>query len=115
MDGLRGVLLEVRAHDPDLSLAVLRRQEEPAATAERRFVLADLVALRQVGVEVVLAGEDGLVCYPAVEGEPEAYRHLDRTEVRDGQRPGIREADRAGVRFLGAAVLELAAAEHLGA
>ena len=40
---------------------------------------------------------------------------LDRAPVRDGQRTGMREADRARARVLGRAVLELAAAEHLRA
>ena len=47
---LRGVLLEVDAVDPDVA--------EPAVRAVRNVVLADLVALRQVGIEVVLAVED---------------------------------------------------------
>src|SRR4029077_3526841 len=108
MDGLRGVLLEMRPHDPDFSLAVLRGKGEPAGAAEGRLVLADLVALRQVGIEVVLAGEDGALGDLAVEGEAEQDRHLDRALVRDGQRAGMCQANRAGVGVLRRAVLELA-------
>ena len=112
VDRLSRVLLEVGAHDPDLAPV---RQLEPAGAAERSLILADLIALRQVGVEVILAREDGALGDLAVEGEPEQDRHLDRAPVRDGQRAGMGEADRAGVRVLGRAVRELAAAEHLGA
>jgi hypothetical protein len=54
MHGLRRVLFEVRARDADRFVAVSRRDHERAVLAERRLVLADLVALRQVGIEVVL-------------------------------------------------------------
>ena len=50
VDQLRRVLLEVDAMDADVA--------EPAAGAERDVVLADLVRLRIVGIEVVLAVED---------------------------------------------------------
>ena len=88
--------------------------DERAAAAERRLVLADLVALRQVGIEVVLAREDrmlGEISQPSA--RPSLIVMLDRARVRHRQRAGMREADRAGVRVLRRAVLELAAAEHL--
>ena len=50
VDQLRRVLLHVHAVDAHVA--------EPAAGAERDVVLADLVALRQVRIEVVLAVED---------------------------------------------------------
>ena len=59
VDVLRRVLLEVRADDPDLDVAVGRRHGETPARAERLVVLGDLVRLRVVGIEVVLAVEDG--------------------------------------------------------
>ena len=105
----------MRAHDPDALLAVRRRHHERAAPAERRLVLADLVALRQVGVEVVLAREDRVLGDLAAEREAELDRELDRARVRHRQRARMREADGARVRVLGGAVLELAAAEHLRA
>src|SRR5205807_9422595 len=81
--GLRGVLFEVRTDDADLTLALGGREQEPALAAERRLVLADLVALRQVGIEVVLAREDGVLGDLAVECETELDRHLDRATVRN--------------------------------
>src|SRR5207244_10315736 len=112
VDGLRSVLLEMRALDPDLLVAVGGRQRKASATAERLLVLADLVALRQVGVEVVLAREDRVLGDLAVEREPELDRVLDRLGVRHGQRARKREADGTRARVLVRAVLECEAAEH---
>ena len=50
VDELRRVLLEMHAMDAHVA--------EPAAAAQGLVVLADLVALGQVGIEVVLAVED---------------------------------------------------------
>src|SRR5207248_10334581 len=66
---LRGVLLEMGARDADDFLAAVHRDREAARPAERRFVLADLVGLRQVGIEVVLAREDRAFRDLAVERE----------------------------------------------
>ena len=74
-----------------------RRHDELPARAERLVVLADLVRLRQVGIEVVLAVEDRALGDLAVEREPELDRLLDRAPVRHGQRAGEGEADRADV------------------
>src|SRR5439155_8553233 len=109
----RRVLLEVSAHDPDLDAALGRRQRDRPVHAERLVVLGDLVALRQVGVEVVLAVEDGPAGDVTAERVAEQDRHLDRALVRHWQSPRMREADRARARVLRREVLELAAAEHL--
>src|SRR5581483_4824513 len=110
---LRGVLLEVRADDPDLEVAFGAGHEEAPAGAERLVVLRDLEALREVGVPVVLAVEDGAPGDRAVEREAELDRPLDRRPVghREGAREG--EADRARPRVLRVAEPRRAAAEHL--
>ena len=103
----------MRAHEADLAVAVRPRHEQRAADAERLLVLRDLVALRVVGIEVVLAREDGLVGDLAAEREAELDRPLDRLRFATGSAPGC--ARQTGhVRVFGSAeVLELAAAEHL--
>src|SRR5207248_1604720 len=95
---LRRILLEMRAHDADLELAVRRRYREPTAAAERLVVLGDLVRLRVVGIEVVLAVEDGALRDLALEREAELDAVLDRCAVRHRQRAGERETDGARVR-----------------
>jgi hypothetical protein len=58
MQRLAGVLLHVQfgnGHPPQPAAG--QRQVEETAAGQRLVVLADLIALGQVGVEVVLAGE----------------------------------------------------------
>ena len=98
VDVLRRILLEVGARDADRDAAVVARHDELPARAERLVVLADLVRLRQVGIEVVLAVEHGALGDLAVEREPELDRLLDRAPVRHRQRAREGEADRADVR-----------------
>ena len=55
---LAGVLLEVQPLDADRhGLAVGQVDDDLALADDRRLVLADLVALRQVGIEIVLPVE----------------------------------------------------------
>ena len=103
MDVLRRVLLEMRACDADRHVAVLRRHDEMSSRAEGLVVLTDLVRLRQVGIEVVLAVEDRALRDRAVEREAELDRLLDRAPVRDRERSGEREAHRACLRVRAAA------------
>ena len=99
----------------DRERAVGRVEGQPAHRRERQVVLADLVALGQVRVEVVLA-------IPARRG---GRRRLDRRagreDVLDGspvdrrQRAGQAQADRADVGVGRRAVVRgRTAAEHLG-
>ena len=55
---LAGVLFEVDADDPDPARVAARLELEHAVGGERPIVLGDLVALRQVGIEIVLPRED---------------------------------------------------------
>src|SRR3546814_2339606 len=58
VDRLAGVLLQVQALDADLAgLAVLEVEHDGPLADDGVKVLRDLIALRQVGVEVVLALE----------------------------------------------------------
>jgi hypothetical protein len=115
VERLGRVLLEVRTHDPDHMLLLANRYEHLAIYARRHIVLGDLIALWQVGVEVVLAGEDGTGRDLAAEREPELQRPFDRLPVRHGEGAREAEADRAGLGVLGRAEPGRAAAEHLRA
>ena len=99
---LGGVLLEVRPNDPDLELAVGRRQRQLPVDAERLVVLGDLVALGQVGIEVVLPVEDARSAISQPRARPSRIVISIASRVRHGQRPGMRQADRAGARVLAA-------------
>ena len=111
---LRRVLLEVDVVDPDeLLRAVGARDLHAAADAEGTAVLGDLVVLRHVGVEVVLAVEGRMAVHLAAEHEPRHDCELHRLLVHHGKRPRIAEAHRAHVRVGLAAGLQQTAAEHL--
>ena len=73
----------------------------------------DLVVLRHVGIEVVLAREDRLLGHAQVQRLGDAQRVLDRPLVEHRQRPGQPEAHRADVGVRLVAELVGAAAEQL--
>ena len=61
MQALAGVLFEMQPLDADGDgLAVLEIDRHRALADHRRFVLADLIALRQIGIEIVLPVENRL-------------------------------------------------------
>jgi hypothetical protein len=107
----------VDAADADaLAAAVLQLDLQVAVFAERQLVLADLVALGQVGIGVILARKDRQFVDRAVERQPGLDRRLDRGAVDHRQRAGQRQAGGAGARVgRRALVVRGAAAEHLGA
>ena len=105
VDQLGGVLLEVHAMNAHLG--------ERAAAAQGLVVLGDLVALGQVGIEVVLAVEDRAGRELGAEREADHQPEVHGARVGDGKAAGESEADRAGVRVGRVAEGQLAAAEHL--
>ena len=89
-------------------------ERQLAARSDRLLELRDLVALGQVGVEVVLAREGRVRIEPAAEREREARREVDRLAIEHRQAARIAGAHRAGERVgLGAEPVG-AAAEDLG-
>ncbi|CRR45324.1 hypothetical protein PAERUG_E16_London_17_VIM_2_04_14_05465 [Pseudomonas aeruginosa] len=76
VQALAGVLLQVRAGDADaLAGAVFQGDVEVALADDGMVHLAGLVALRQVRVEVVLAGEHVLPVDPCVDRQAEQAGH----------------------------------------
>ena len=90
-----------------------REDVEVAVYAEGLFVLRDLVALRQVGIEIIFAGENAHAVYLAVRGEARLNGEIDDPLVEHGQRAGQAHADRARVAVRVCAELGRAAAENL--
>ncbi len=99
------VLLEVDA--------VQAHVAQMTAAAQRDVVLGDLVALGEVGIEVVLAVEDRPRGDLAVERQTHHQPVVDRLRVDGRQRARKPEADRARARVGLLAEAQLAAAEHL--
>ena len=72
VDRLGRVLLEVRADVPISRSPVGARHDRRPSEASGMSTLGDLVALRQVGIEVVLAVEERAVGDLAVEARDQA-------------------------------------------
>src|SRR5690606_13164974 len=84
MDLLARILFEMDALDPHAPGDAGLHVDEHLALADDRVVeLADLVALRQVGVEVVLAIETREAVDLRLEAEAGTYRLLDAEAVQD--------------------------------
>jgi len=80
------VLLEMQPLDPHRDGLPIRQINDDLALAhERRFVLADLIALRQIGIKVVLAIEHGFEIDARLEPEAGAHCLLDALLVDDRQ------------------------------
>ncbi len=106
VDELRGVLLQVHPMDTDVP--------EATGAAQRHVVLRDLVALGQVGIEVVLAMELGPRRDLAAQGLADHDPVVHRLGVHHREGSGQSEAARARVHVGGITEGELAPTEHLG-
>jgi hypothetical protein len=80
---------------------------------ERLIVLRDLIALRQVGIEVVLPREDRVLVDAAAERQRRARAQFDGPAVQHRQRARQAEAHRAHVRIRRRAEAGRTAAEDL--
>ena len=112
---LAGVFFEVDADDADLLGAALAVDFDPAALAQGLLVLRDLVALGQVGIDVVFARKNAAMLDLAMEGHAGHNRQLDGATVDHGQGAGLAGTHRADMgvgRHL--KVIGCAGAKHLG-
>jgi len=99
MERFAGVLLEVRTSDADgLHGAVVEHDADRAPADHRMLVLADLVAFRQIGVEIILARENRPGRDGRPDREPELDGHGERRLVEHRQHPGVGEIDQVGLR-----------------
>ena len=95
--------------DPSVPIPI----SQPTIRRQRLVELRDLVSLRQVGIEVVLAREDRRRLHGAAERQRRSDRQLDGVIVEHRQRAGKRETDRTGVRVRRRAEIRRAATEDL--
>ena len=113
---LAGVLFEVRARDADsLARAVVEHDLQPAFLHDRLLVLADLIALRQIGIEVVLAREHRAARDRRADREAELHRHAHRVAIQHRQHARIAEVDEIRLRVRRSAVGSRRAREDLAA
>jgi hypothetical protein len=111
---LARVLFHVHACDADRRRARAARELDMPAECERPFVLRDLIALRQVGIEVVLPREDRLRLNAAPERQRRTNRQLHGAAVEHRQRARQPETDRTDMGVRRRAERRAAPAEDLG-
>ena len=93
-----GVLLQMQPLDADGDgLAVRHRHHDLALAHDRRFVLADLIALRQIGIEIVLPVEHRSLIDLGVQAQAGADRLADAFLVDHRQHAGHRGIDQRDV------------------
>ena len=102
VNGLAGVFLKMSSRQVDgldvrIPLLGLNGEGQLATEDDRQLELADLVALGQVRVEVVLAVENGMIRDRGVDGEAEADGLLNGAVVEHRQAAGKSQVNVAGV------------------
>ncbi len=133
MDELARVFFQMDAADAHAALTVVERPALPeghwdgvsivegygkgAAAGQRGLVLGNLKALGQIGIEVVLAGEQAVLGNGGAQGQGDAQGQIDGVLIDDGQRTGHAHAHLAhGAVGLGLRRIDRrAGAKHLGA
>src|SRR3990172_7773342 len=89
------------------------RDVDVAVGTDRKFVLADLIALGQIGIEIVLARQNARSSNLTTSGEAGAYGELNDSLVQYRQDAGKPRADRTGVLIRCLAKFSRATAENL--
>ena len=119
MHQLARILLDMDALDPDdlvfgdPGLLVSLDQQLPL-THDRVVKLADLVALRQIGIEVVLAIEPAVFVDLRLDRHAGAHRLADAFAIGHGQHARHRRIDKADLRVRLGTEFGTRAAEQLG-
>ena len=115
VQALARILLEMQPLDADRHpLAAQKIDDDLALADDGALVLADLIALRQIGIEVVLAVEHGGEVDLGLEPEPGADGLRDTAFVDHRQHAGHGGIDQAHMRIRLAPELRRGAREQLG-
>ena len=86
MQALAGVLLKMQPLNSDGDSGAVFHVEQDFSLTDNRFVeLGNLIALRQIGVEIVLAGKDRDIVDFRLEPKPGAHRLCNAFLVDDRQ------------------------------
>ena len=97
---LAGVLLQMQPLDADREALAVRQIDHDLALAhDRRLVLADLIALRQIGIEIVLPVEHRLQVDLRLKAEAGAHRLAHAFLVDHRQHARHRRIDQRDVAF----------------
>jgi hypothetical protein len=113
MDILTGILFQVGASNPHALVRLSGRDINPAMFADRRLVLGNLIAFREIGIEVMLPRKSVVLADPAIQGKTRPDSHLDRSPVDDRKAAWESEADGAGLTVGRQAEHRPTSAKHL--
>jgi len=109
------ILLQMQPLDADAHrIAVGQRDLNLTLAHDRRFVLADLIALRQVRIEIILAIENRLAVDPGLEAKSRADGLADAFLVDDRQHAGHGGIDERNMAVRCAAKFGRSAGEQFG-
>src|SRR5258705_11820906 len=107
MDIFSGIFLEVQTCNRDRLnvpfdrvprlISLGRHDLELAVCGKRPVILGDLITLRKVRVEVILAGKNRLVVYVKPESERRARAKFHRATIQHGNSARQTQTDRARV------------------
>src|SRR6185436_4723155 len=111
---LARVLFHVDTRQPDPFRRTVTGDLEATPKRERPLVLGDLVPLRKIRIEVVLARKDRLWLHRAAKRQCRLDGVVDRQSVEDRERARQTEADRAHLGVRRSTESGAAAAENLG-
>ena len=114
VDALAGVVFHVDAGDADAPGTAVHHDVHEASLGHRLVILGDLVALGQIGIEVVLAREARERAHLAVQCEGALDGQFHGLAAEHRERTGQAEADRAHIRIGRRAEAGGAAAEDFG-
>src|SRR5690606_22968464 len=112
---LAGVFFQVHPGDACGERRAIDLEVDPPVLAERQLVLADLVALRQVRIKVVLASEDAALVDRAAQGQRRAHTETYGLLVDRGQGARQAQANGAHVAVRRSPEVGRTPAEQLGA
>jgi hypothetical protein len=113
MDILTGILFQVGTSNPHALVRLSGRDINPAMFADRRLVLGNLIAFREIGIEVMLPRKSVVLADPAIQGKTRPDSHLDRSPVDDRKAAWESEADGAGLTVGRQAEHRPTSAKHL--
>ena len=97
VDGFARIFFQVGAHQAHGFFLVAQIKADLAALHHGDFKLADLVALGQVGVEIIFAGKNAARGHVRAQGQAQLDGAFDRLFVHHRQRAGQGQADGAGL------------------
>src|SRR5580704_15899431 len=117
MNILARIFLDMDSREPHPAcVAILfRRQIDIATFAYRSFVLTNLIALREVGIEIALSIENRVGSDSTMRGESRSNSQFDHAAIEHGQHARHPHADRTDVLVRARAEGRRASAKNFGA